>query len=74
MPRMSGSDLASRLMAERPGIRVLFISGYDRDAARTRGPLEPGTDFIEKPFSPEALLDRMHRLLELPRSVVGVPA
>ncbi|WP_420130119.1 PAS domain S-box protein [Longimicrobium sp.] len=73
MPRMSGSDLASRLMAERPGIRVLFISGYDRDEARTRGPMEVGTDFIEKPFSPEALLDRMHRLLELPRSVVGVP-
>ncbi|HEX6368309.1 MAG TPA: PAS domain S-box protein [Longimicrobium sp.] len=73
MPRMNGSDLARRLMAERPGIRVLFISGYDRDEARTRGPLEAGTDFIEKPFSPEALLERMHRLLELPRSVVGVP-
>jgi CheY-like chemotaxis protein len=73
MPRMSGSDLAHRLMAERPGIRVLFISGYDRDEARTRGPLEAGTDFIEKPFSPEALLERMHRLLELPRGVVGTP-
>ncbi len=64
MPRMNGSDLARRLMAERPGIRVLFISGYDRDAARTAGPLEPGTDFIEKPFSPEALLERVGRLLE----------
>jgi two-component system cell cycle sensor histidine kinase/response regulator CckA len=64
MPRMSGSDLARRLMAERPGIRVLFISGYDRDAARTAGPLEPGTDFIEKPFSPEVLLERVGRLLE----------
>jgi two-component system cell cycle sensor histidine kinase/response regulator CckA len=74
MPRMNGSDLASRLMAERPGIRVLFISGYDRDEARTRGPLEPGTDFIEKPFSPEALLERIHRLLDAPRSVIGTPA
>jgi two-component system cell cycle sensor histidine kinase/response regulator CckA len=64
MPRMNGSDLARRLMAERPGIRVLFISGYDRDAARTSGPLEPGTDFIEKPFSPEVLLERVARLLE----------
>jgi PAS domain S-box-containing protein len=64
MPRMNGSDLARRLMAERPGIRVLFISGYDRDAARTAGPLEPGTDFIEKPFSPEVLLERVARLLE----------
>jgi two-component system cell cycle sensor histidine kinase/response regulator CckA len=71
MPRMNGSDLARRLMAERPGIRVLFISGYDRDAARTQGPLELGTDFIEKPFSPEALLDRIRRLLEAPRGVIG---
>jgi PAS domain S-box-containing protein len=73
MPRMNGSDLARRLMAERPGIRVLFISGYDRDEARTRSPMEAGTDFIEKPFSPEALLERIHLLLELPRSVVGTP-
>jgi two-component system cell cycle sensor histidine kinase/response regulator CckA len=71
MPRMNGSDLARRLMAERPGIRVLFISGYDRDASRTQAPLEPGTDFIEKPFSPEALLDRILRLLEAPRGMIG---
>ena len=71
MPRMNGSDLARRLMAERPGIRVLFISGYDRDAARTQTPLEAGTDFIEKPFSPEALLERIHRLLEAPRGMIG---
>jgi two-component system, cell cycle sensor histidine kinase and response regulator CckA len=64
MPRMNGSDLAQRLMAERPGIRVLFISGYDRDSARTGTPLEPGTDFIEKPFSPEMLLEHVGRLLE----------
>ena len=72
MPRMNGSDLARRLMAERPGIRVLFISGYDRDAARTAGPLEPGTDFIEKPFSPETLLERVARLLEQSVYPVGV--
>ncbi len=71
MPRMNGSDLARRLMAERPGIRVLFISGFDRDAARTQTPMEPGTDFIEKPFSPEALLERIHRLLEAPRGMIG---
>jgi two-component system cell cycle sensor histidine kinase/response regulator CckA len=64
MPRMNGSDLAQRLMAERPGIRVLFISGYDRDSAHVVGPQGPGTDFIEKPFSPELLLERVGRLLE----------
>jgi DNA-binding response OmpR family regulator len=74
MPRMNGSDLAQRLMAERPGIRVLFISGYDRDADRTAGPLEPGTDFIEKPFSPEVLLERVARLLETSVYPVGESA
>ncbi|HEX2077498.1 MAG TPA: PAS domain S-box protein [Longimicrobium sp.] len=75
MPRMSGNDLAQRLMAERPGIRVLFISGYDRDAARTQGPLEPGTDFVQKPFSPEALLDAVARLLAEPRNpIAAAPA
>ena len=64
MPRMSGTDLARRLMAERPGIRVLFTSGYDRDAAGSAGPLPPGTDFIEKPFTAEALVERVARLLE----------
>ena len=71
MPRMNGSDLARRLMAERPGIRVLFISGYDRDAARTSGPLEPGTDFIGKPFSPELLLERVGRLIEQSAARLG---
>jgi two-component system, cell cycle sensor histidine kinase and response regulator CckA len=71
MPRMSGSDLARRLMAERPGIRVLFISGYDRDAARTHAPLEAGTDFVQKPFSPEALLDAVARLLAEPRNPIA---
>jgi two-component system cell cycle sensor histidine kinase/response regulator CckA len=71
MPRMSGNDLAQRLMAERPGIRVLFISGYDRDAARTQGPLDPGTDFVQKPFSPEALLDAVARLLAEPRNPIA---
>jgi len=64
MPRMNGADLARRLMAERPGIRVLFISGYDRDATHTTGPLPLGTDFIEKPFTPELLLERVARLLD----------
>jgi two-component system, cell cycle sensor histidine kinase and response regulator CckA len=71
MPRMNGSDLAQRLMAERPGLRVLFISGYDRDAARTSGPLEAGTDFIEKPFSPELLLERVARLIEQSAARLG---
>ncbi|MFN8651934.1 MAG: MASE1 domain-containing protein [Gemmatimonadales bacterium] len=63
MPRMNGSQLASRLTAERPGIRVLFVSGYANDVLDVRGGLEPGTEYLQKPFTPSVLLDRVRELL-----------
>ncbi|MDQ3138421.1 MAG: PAS domain S-box protein [Gemmatimonadota bacterium] len=55
MPRMNGRELATRLERERPGTRVLFISGFpDRDVIE-RGLLEGGRPFLQKPFAPEAL-------------------
>jgi DNA-binding response OmpR family regulator len=63
MPRMNGSELASRLLLERPGMRVLFVSGYANDVLDVRGGLEPGTDYLQKPFTPSVLLDRVRELL-----------
>jgi CheY-like chemotaxis protein len=63
MPGLSGQELAVRLQASRPGVKVLYISGYSRDAITRQGILSPGTDFLEKPFTPEALTERVRELL-----------
>ncbi|HEU0014895.1 MAG TPA: ATP-binding protein [Longimicrobium sp.] len=65
MPRMGGRDLARRLVAERPGLRVLYVSGYDRDAADGTAPGDR-SDFIEKPFTSEALAEHVRRILDSP--------
>jgi DNA-binding response OmpR family regulator len=65
MPRMRGSELAERLRIERPGLRVLYLSGYTDDT-QLRGELPPGTDFLGKPFSAELLATRVRALLDNP--------
>src|ERR1700691_4350284 len=48
---LSGRDLAELLQSSRPGLPVLFMSGYTADVIATRGILEPGICVLEKPFS-----------------------
>jgi signal transduction histidine kinase len=67
MPRMSGQELSNRLLKLRPGMRVLYMSGYSENAIIHHGVLEEGRDFIEKPFSPEALTRRIREVLDTPR-------
>jgi CheY-like chemotaxis protein len=62
MPQMSGLIVAERLRRRRPSIRVLFISGYS-DLVTTDLLEEPGTAFLDKPFSPEELALRIRDLL-----------
>ena len=61
MARMSGLELARRLTAARPGVRVLFISGYSRDAELSA--VGEDVDFLQKPFTASALLDCVSSLL-----------
>jgi len=70
MPRMNGIELASRISLERPGIRVLFVSGYANDVLGLRGGLEPGLEYLQKPFTPSVLLDRVRELLTPARARV----
>jgi signal transduction histidine kinase len=65
MPNMSGRELADRVKKVRPGTKVLFMSGYTDDVILRHGMLEEGVEFIEKPFSPEALAGKVRAVLGL---------
>jgi CheY-like chemotaxis protein len=64
MPEMSGRDLAARLARIRPGIRVLYISGYTDDTIVRHGFPEGGVCFLQKPFSPRTLARKVREVLE----------
>ena len=66
MPGLTGPELAGRVLELRPGIRVLYISGYTADELRPRGPLEPWESFLQKPFSPSSLIRKIRTALESP--------
>jgi two-component system, cell cycle sensor histidine kinase and response regulator CckA len=63
MPGMSGAELASRLSASRPEMKVLFVSGYTDDTIVRHGVLEPGLAFLQKPFSPRTLARKVGEVL-----------
>ncbi len=63
MPQISGPDLAGKISALRPGIKVLFMSGYTDDAVVRHGVLSHEMPFIHKPFSPAALSKRIREVL-----------
>jgi CheY-like chemotaxis protein len=72
MPGMGGRDLAERLARKRPHMRVLFISGYTDDAILQHGVLDGETAFMNKPFPPASLLEKVRELLE-PRIQAPTP-
>lgn len=63
MPTMGGAALAKALTARRPGIKVLYMSGYTDDAVG-RGDLGPGDAFLQKPVEPQALARKVRQLLD----------
>ena len=63
MPGMKGRELVERLTELRSDFKVLFMSAYTEDAAINIGVLSPGTEFIEKPFSPDDLTAKVRQVL-----------
>jgi CheY-like chemotaxis protein len=64
MPHMGGRELAERVAPLRPGIEVLYVSGYTDDEVLRHGVMEADVAFLQKPFTPEALVERVRELLD----------
>jgi FixJ family two-component response regulator len=71
MPGMSGGQLAAALRVIDPAVKVLFMSGYSDDALVSRGISVHGMDFIEKPFTQDALSRKVRGVLESPDARAG---
>jgi PAS domain S-box-containing protein len=63
MPEMSGPELANQLASLRPGLMIIFTSGYTDDAIARQGILDPEVAFIQKPYRPKALAKKIRQVL-----------
>ncbi len=64
MPRMGGEELGKKLNELKPGLDVLFISGYTDNSIVHQGILDEGINFIQKPFKPVNLLEKIRTILD----------
>lgn len=66
MPGMTGRQLADIAVRQQPGLRVLFTTGYTRNAIVHNGMIDPGTNFLAKPFTLDQLARKVREVLEQP--------
>jgi DNA-binding NtrC family response regulator len=66
MPQMSGTQLAQHLERIRPGIKVLYLSGYTDEAIVQHNVIDTNVAFLQKPFSPTALAKKVRDTLASP--------
>jgi two-component system, cell cycle sensor histidine kinase and response regulator CckA len=64
MPKMSGTELAQKVLLTCPRVKVLFVSGYTGEAIAHKGLLDPVTNFIQKPFSSIEFLKKIREILD----------
>ncbi|MFZ1082570.1 MAG: response regulator [Candidatus Kryptoniota bacterium] len=65
MPAMSGTELSDEIAKMRPGIKILFMSGYTSNILAPHGVLNKGIHFLQKPFSFAELAKRVRYILNL---------
>ena len=73
MPGMGGRELAARAAARKPGLRVLYVSGYTRDSTLLRGIQGLELAFLEKPYTPFFLARKIREVLDAPPVSVTAP-
>ena len=64
MPHLSGSAMAAQLLASRPGLKLLYMSGYTDNAVALHGVLRSEAAFVQKPITPAALLSKVREVLD----------
>jgi DNA-binding NtrC family response regulator len=63
---MNGKDLNEQIMALRPGIKTLYMSGYTANVIAHRGVIDEGINFLQKPFSIHTLAAKVREVLDQP--------
>ena len=63
MPEMTGRVLADEALRRQPGLKVVFTTGYTRNAVVHNGIIDPGTNFLAKPFGIEQLAAKLREVL-----------
>jgi two-component system, cell cycle sensor histidine kinase and response regulator CckA len=64
MPKPSGREISDKVCAMRPGIRVLWMSGYTDDTIVRHGILDPNVNFLQKPFTNAALAEKVREVCD----------
>ncbi len=64
MPEMSGRELSNRLTSLNPDLKVIYMSGYTDDAIVHHGILDSGIVYLQKPFTPNVLLEKIRKVLD----------
>jgi CheY-like chemotaxis protein len=64
MPQLGGRELANQMVSLRPGLKVLYMSGYTDDVIVDRGVLTQGTVLVQKPFTKRTLLQKVRKTLD----------